>query len=58
MGNVLSGEHMDGASDVGRQEAVTEARRKPAAARPASELAKKEDIPFIKVELNGTCVRV
>lgn len=49
MGNVLSGDHMEGGSDVGRQQAVTEARRKPAAARPASELAKEQDIPYIKV---------
>lgn len=49
MGNAFSSDGLETGQDVGRQQAVTEARRKVPSARPASELAKKEDWPFIRV---------
>ncbi|KAL6770719.1 FAP295 [Auxenochlorella protothecoides x Auxenochlorella symbiontica] len=48
MGNAFSSDGLETGQDVGRQQAVTEARRKVPSARPASELAKKEDWPFIR----------
>lgn len=48
MGNAFSGEGLEGGQDVGRQQAVTEAKRKGQRTTPVGEPSKQEDWPFIK----------
>jgi hypothetical protein len=48
MGNTLSGEGADGGRNVGRQQAVTEGKRRHRALPPNTARSSAEDWPFIE----------
>lgn len=49
MGNSLSGEGLEGGRNVGRQQAVTEGRRRQRGLPPNAVRSTAEDWPFIEV---------